>query len=310
MNLEYQSKINTKINIDNAFINAINNAIDKLASDIHIEPNYENYQIRIRVHGELIESTNISKIKIQNIISQLKILAKLDITESRIPQDGKIDYFYDNNQYNLRLSTCPTILGEKLVIRILQNRKKLLNISELGLNKIEIDILKNSLSQNSGLILFTGATGSGKTTSLYACINELDFKKHNIISIEDPVEITFPEINQININPKIDLTFTKILKAVLRQDPDIIIIGEIRDLETAKIAISAAQTGHLVLATMHSNNATNAINRLLELGLPNYILNSCINLIIHQQFLKQDYTKENLKNNVREPIFELKKLCL
>jgi len=298
MNIENQSKIN----IDNLFINTINSAIDKLASDIHIEPNIDNYQIRIRINGELIESTSFSKIKIQNIISQLKILANLDITETRIPQDGKIDYYYNSNQFNLRLSTCPTILGEKLVIRILQNRKKLLNIYELGLNQIEINILKQSLLKNSGLILFTGATGSGKTTSLYACINELNFKKYNIISIEDPVEITFPEINQININPKINLTFTEILKAILRQDPDIIIIGEIRDLETAKIAITAAQTGHLVLATMHSNSASNGINRLLEIGVPNYMLNSCINLIIHQQFINQDH--------IRKPKFEIRKLCL
>jgi len=298
MNIENQSKIN----IDNLFINTINSAIDKLASDIHIEPYSNNYQIRLRINGELIKASDFSKEKMQNIISQLKILANLDITESRTPQDGKINYYYNSNQFNLRLSTCPTILGEKLVIRVLQNKKKLLNISELGLNQIEINILKQALNKDSGLILFSGSTGSGKTTSLYACINELAFNKYNIISIEDPVEITFPEINQININPKINLTFTEILKSILRQDPDIIIIGEIRDLETAKIAITAAQTGHLVLATMHSNSASTAISRLLEIGLPNYILNSSINLIINQKFINQ--------GPLRKPKFELKKLCL
>lgn len=301
MNINNQAKIN----IDELFISLINCSIDKKASDIHIEPLIDYYQSRIRINGELIISKTFSKEIIGNTISQLKILANLDITETRIPQDGKINYYYKNNQFNLRLSTCPTIMGEKLVIRILDNQEKLLKLEQLGLEKSDLKILKETLTKcKSGLILFSGSTGSGKTTSLYASLNYLDYKKYNIITVEDPVEITFQNINQINVNQKINLTFPIILKAILRQDPDIIIIGEIRDLETAKIAVNAAKTGHLVLATIHSNSATCAINRLLEIGLPNHTIKSCIELIVFQKFNEV----ENLNDKFKKPIFELKKI--
>lgn len=294
-----------KINIDDLFINTINDAINSLTSDIHIEPKEYHYQIRLRINGVLVNKLTLAKNKTIQIISQLKILANLDITEIRIPQDGKISYFCNNNNYNLRLSTCPTIYGEKLVIRILQNKQKLISLTKLGLNNNQLNILEHNISKKSGLILFTGPTGSGKTTSLYACINNLNYKTNNIISIEDPVEISFEGITQINVDNKINLTFANLLKSILRQDPDIIIIGEIRDIETAKIALSAAQTGHLVFATMHCNNANSAITRLLEMGLPKYLLISSISLIIFQKFK----INTNILNK-RQPTFELKNITI
>lgn len=305
MNIYNEPKINNinKINLEKPFIDIINQAIKILASDIHIDPKSHFYLIKFRVNGILIENSCYPIRYFINIISQLKIMANLDITESRLSQDGKIAYYFEYNQFNLRIATLPTIMGEKLTIRILNNSKKLLSIDKIGVDATQQKIIQDAINQESGLILFTGATGSGKTTSMYACVKELITQKNfkHIISIEDPVEIQFDNINQINVNNKINLTFANILKAILRQDPDIIIVGEIRDLETAKLALAASQTGHLVLATMHCNNANLAIKRLLDLGVPNYLIDSNINLIVFQKFL-------NLKE--RKTFFEVKKICI
>jgi type IV pilus assembly protein PilB len=270
----------------------LNEAIDKNASDIHCEPYEHNYRIRFRIDGILHEITKPDLGLANRITARLKIMSRLDIAERRLPQDGR----FSINNRDCRISTCPTLFGEKIVVRILNPNNALLTKQE--------KLFLQAIKRPQGMILVTGPTGSGKTVSLYAALNQLNSIDKNISTAEDPVEINLPGINQVNIHPKIGLTFAAVLRAFLRQDPDIIMLGEIRDLETAEIAIKAAQTGHLVLATLHTNSAAESITRLINMGIAPFNINSSLNLIIAQRLIRK-LTPHNKGFLGRTGIFEV-----
>lgn len=256
------------------------------ASDVHIEPFSAYVRIRNRINGLLTLATTLPIQLMNGIGSRIKILAELNITETRLPQDGRFQFVAPFDQYDCRVSFCPTQYGEKIVIRLLKKNIKIRTFTELGINRSQLPAIRSALSKPNGLILVTGPTGSGKTQTLYTLLQSLHHMHVNINTIEDPIEITVPGINQTQIKPNINLTFASVLKALLRQDPDIMMVGEIRDHETADIAIRAAQTGHLVLSTLHTNSAKHTISRLLNMGVPNYNLVDCINLIIAQRLIR------------------------
>ena len=270
------------------FINQLfEQAIHGRASDIHIEPSQNLTRIRLRIDGDLQIATSIPTNQHESFISRLKILANLDIAERRLPQDGKFQITtYGDQQIDCRLSTCPSIYGEKAVIRLLNSEQQALALDKLGLKPKQLTCLQKTIQLPQGLVLVTGPTGSGKTFTLYSILQTINQVQKNIVSIEDPVEINLLGITQVNTHDKIGLSFAKTLRAFLRQDPDIIMVGEIRDSETADITLKAAQTGHLVFATMHSNSASEALTRLRDMGIPNYLLAHSINLVIAQRLVK------------------------
>lgn len=261
-------------------------AIEKRASDIHIEPFKKQVLVRLRVLGVLQEEVIINRDDYEGVIGRIKILTNMDITEKRKFQDGKMSFNYSSKEYDLRTSIIPTINGEKLVIRILYKDTRLISLNELKYNETVLKYLTKELKNQGGIILVTGPTGSGKTTSLYAMLNYLNNEEVNITTIEDPVEYTIRGINQVNVNYSQGITFSSGLRSTLRQDPDVIMIGEIRDEETAKIAIRSAITGHLVLSTLHTNNAIGAINRLQDMGIEKYLLYDAVKLVISQRLVK------------------------
>lgn len=266
----------------------IQNAIHLNASDIHIEPQAETCHLRLRLDGLLHPQTAIPSRMTATLINHIKILAGLDIAEKRLPQDGRFQFLtHSGIKKNCRISSCPGLFGEKLVIRILHAHKKLLQLHELGLNDQQKNLFLKQIKKNQGLILVTGPTGSGKTITLYTALNLLNCNSKNILTVEDPIEIHLSGVHQVNIHNKADLDFAKILRAFLRQDPDIIMLGEIRDLESAEIAIRAAQTGHLVLSTLHTNSAVEAITRLRNLGLASHQISSCLQFVIAQRLLRR-----------------------
>jgi len=276
---------------ESGVINFVNQIIEKAiktqASDIHVE-NYETIcRIRLRCDGLLQELTQFPKVHSDRILARLKILARLDIAEKRQPQDGRFKFMGTNKQsIDIRVSSCPTLFGEKMVLRLLNSHQKIRVLNELNFSQKQLSVFEHILKQPQGLILVTGPTGSGKTTTLYSALHFLNDISKNISTVEDPVEIQLPGINQVAINPKANINFSNILRAFLRQDPDIIMVGEIRDLETAEIAIKAAQTGHLVLSTLHTNNAEQAIVRLQQMGIAEYHLKSAITMITAQRLLR------------------------
>ena len=263
--------------------NLINHAIKLQTSDIHLEPFENFYRVRFRLDGLLQKQENLSLDIGMRVIARIKLLAKLDITEKRLPQDGRLKLL----QKDIRINTCPTLFGEKVVLRILDCENASLSLDTLGFNTEQLSLFKKYITAPSGLILVTGPTGSGKTVTLYSALHYLNQIEKNISTVEDPVEIQLAGINQININPKIGLTFANTLRSLLRQDPDIIMIGEIRDKETAEIAVQAAHTGHLVFSTLHTNNAIEALNRLSAMGIPNYNIVHSISLIIAQRLIRR-----------------------
>ena len=265
------------------------NAMDSRASDIHIEAGAHSTLVRIRVDGLLQEHSQHSAELHERLITRIKILARLDIAEKRLPQDGRlcIGHDFSRPDVDCRVSILPTLYGEKAVIRILPNRIKELTLEQLGLLPEQLDIFKNALSQVNGLILVTGPTGSGKTRTLYSCLQRLNHIHRNICSIEDPIEIRLPGINQVAFHPRAGLDFSTIIRAILRQDPDVIMIGEIRDKASAELAIQAAQTGHLVLSTLHTRNARAALSRLHNLGIDQNSLESCIRSISSQRLVRK-----------------------
>ncbi|MGE3919361.1 MAG: GspE/PulE family protein [Gammaproteobacteria bacterium] len=262
-------------------------AIQKNASDIHFEIYETIYRIRVRVNGVLNYLDEIP-IKMANTINtRIKVLANLDISERRLPQDGHFEFIFNEISTNIRVSTCPTLHGEKIILRILKNRHDLLALDQLGLLEDQLNLLLEHLRKPEGLILVTGPTGCGKTSTLYSALTTLNTNDVNIVSVEDPIEIPITGINQVNILPKIGLTFERVLRGFLRQDPDIIMIGEIRDHETAQVSIKAANTGHLVLATLHTDSVIGSFHRLLHLGLQDYEILESIKLIINQRLIKK-----------------------
>ncbi|MBA3660909.1 MAG: type II/IV secretion system protein [Gammaproteobacteria bacterium] len=264
----------------------LNEANAKLASDIHIEYMEQAYRVRARIDGELYEFTTIPFQFAQRVITRLKILAGLNIAEKRLPQDGRITTGAENHP-EIRISTCPTFHGEKIVMRLQHPFNTNVKLHELGLNENQNNLLQTKLRQPQGLILTTGPTGSGKTLTLYSALKFINNSKKNILTVEDPIEIELAGINQVMVHPKIGLDFATILRAFLRQDPDIIMIGEIRDFETAKIALQAAQTGHLVLSTLHANHASEVIDRFKILGIDLLDSLTSLSLIMAQRLIKK-----------------------
>tara|TARA_B100000003_G_scaffold27637_3_gene21886 strand:+ start:2375 stop:3823 length:1449 start_codon:yes stop_codon:yes gene_type:complete len=269
-------------------INAtITKAIKARASDIHLEPFENKLSIRFRVDGVLREVLQYQKNITQMIISRIKIMSKLDISERRLPQDGRISISIGKKEVDLRVSTLPSSFGERVVLRILEKDKTHINLNDLGFSTDTLESFKKGLSKTEGIILVTGPTGSGKTTSLYAGLKEISDRSQNILTIEDPVEYALDGIGQTQVNNKTGLTFAKGLRAILRQDPDIVMVGEIRDKETAEIAIQASLTGHLVLSTVHTNSAVNAITRLRDMGIEPYLLSSSIVYVLSQRLVRK-----------------------
>jgi len=278
-------------NEDTAIIEFIDDilyaAINKRASDIHFEPYQEHYRIRLRIDGLLYANTKASISLGPRFSARLKIMANLDIAEKRLPQDGRFRVQIAGKNQDCRLSVCPTIFGEKLVVRILNPINISLDLDSIDMSSEEREIFYKYIHKPQGLILVTGPTGSGKTVTLYTALNLLNQTTKNIATVEDPVEINLTGINQVEINHKIGLDFAKTLRTLLRQDPDIIMIGEIRDLETAQIAIKAAYTGHLVLATLHTNSAAASLTRLINMGIPAFDLANAVSLIIAQRLVRK-----------------------
>lgn len=263
----------------------IDYGINNNASDIHLEPKKEELKIRYRIDGILEDYKNTKKELHAPLISRIKILVNLDISESRLPQDGRTSH----KDIDLRVSILPTIFGEKAVIRILNKNQTLPSLGELGMEQDELSAYKKLINKKNGIILVSGPTGSGKTTTLYSTLKELNALQNNIITIEDPVEYVLENITQIQVNNKTGLTFAKGLRSILRQDPDIIFIGEIRDFETAQIAIQAALTGHLVLATIHTQDAISSICRLIDMGIKNYLVSATLLGSISQRLLRKKH---------------------
>ncbi len=279
---------NKNINTATLVSQIINHAILKQASDLHFEPYPTCYRIRMRLDGLLYLLTELTPCKKNQMTNHLKVLANLDIAEKRFPQDGQLQInAITGKPYSCRISTCPTIYGEKIALRILYAEKNILSIDKLGLLQDDKNTFLHAIKKPQGMILITGPTGSGKSTTLYTLLSILNTSEKNIASVEDPIEIQLPNITQVNTNNKNGLDFSTILKAFLRQDPDVIMIGEIRDTETAKIAFRAAETGHLVLATLHTNSAIESITRLYNLGISYDTLASTLNLIAAQRLVRK-----------------------
>lgn len=263
-------------------------AIEQGASDIHFEPYEQNYRIRYRQDGLLITVATPPRILATRIAARIKIISSLDISERRLPQDGRFRMdISPTKTIDFRVSTCPTTGGEKIVIRILDITSTQPEIDRLGLNSQQKQHFLHAISRPQGMILVTGPTGSGKTMTLYSALNRLNTGEKNVSTVEDPVEINIHGINQVNINLKTGLTFANTLRAFLRQDPDIIMVGEIRDLESAEIAVKAAQTGHLVLSTLHTNSAPETLTRLISMGIPSFNIASSISLIVAQRLIRR-----------------------
>ena len=262
-------------------------AINMRASDLHFEPYEYHYRVRFRIDGELREITQPPVAIKDKLASRIKVISRMDIAEKRVPQDGRMKLKFGNKAIDFRVSTLPTLFGEKVVIRILDPSSAKLGIEALGYEKIEKDRLMHVITRPYGMILVTGPTGSGKTVSLYTCLNILNQPGVNIATVEDPAEINLPGINQVNVNDRAGLTFAAALKSFLRQDPDIIMVGEIRDLETADIAIKAAQTGHLVMSTLHTNDAPTTLTRLLNMGVAPFNIASSVLLISAQRLARK-----------------------
>jgi len=274
------------------FINKVLlDAIRKGASDIHFEPYENRYRIRYRLDGVLKNVAGPPVQMARRLASRLKVMAGLDIAEKRVPQDGRIKLNLSRNKsIDFRVSTCPMLFGEKIVLRILDSAATKLGIEQLGFDEVQRELFYSAVKKPYGMVLSTGPTGSGKTVSLYTALQLLNDEGRNISTVEDPVEIRVHGINQVAQNTKQGMTFARALRAFLRQDPDVIMVGEIRDLETAEIAIKAAQTGHLVLSTLHTNDAPQSVTRLMNMGVPSYNITSAVNLIMAQRLVRTLHT--------------------
>ncbi|MBI3312392.1 MAG: Flp pilus assembly complex ATPase component TadA [Candidatus Omnitrophica bacterium] len=265
----------------------IHEALKDRASDIHIEPFKEKLTVRYRIDGVLYEISPPAKQLRAAIVSRIKILSKLDIAEKRLPQDGAFTMMLEGQAIDFRVSSIPTIYGEKVVIRILRKSPELLDLGQLGFEAKERELFRKAIQEPYGLILITGPTGSGKTTTLYAALNEIKSPKRNILTAEDPVEYRLDGVNQLQVKPAIGLTFARGLRAFLRQDPDVILVGETRDLETAEVCVQSALTGHLVFSTLHTNDAPAAVTRLVNIGVAPYLVSSTLSLIAAQRLLRR-----------------------
>ena len=262
-------------------------AVKAKASDIHIEPFHHELNIRFRLDGVLYNKLSLARKLHSAVVSRIKIMAKLNIAEKRLPQDGRIEIRIGDRQVDLRVSTIPTGFGERVVMRILEKGIRLLTLEEIGLPETLLQEMYKLITLSHGIVLVTGPTGSGKTTTLYAALNHINSPDKNILTIEDPIEYQLDGIGQMQVAPKIDLTFARGLRAMVRQDPDVILIGEIRDLETAEIAIQAALTGHLVFSTLHTNDAASAVTRLIDMGIEPFLVSSSVRAIVAQRLVRR-----------------------
>lgn len=269
-------------------------AVKEKASDIHIEPYEKELEVRMRMDGILHRVVSPPKIIQDALISRVKIMANLDIAEKRLPQDGRIRLLVGSRDIDIRVSIVPTSLGERAVLRLLDRRQGLIGLNEVGLDEEDTKHLEELLTRTNGMILVTGPTGSGKTTTLYAALNKIHTEEKNIITVEDPVEYQLKGVGQIHVNPKIGLTFASGLRSILRQDPDVLMVGEIRDYDTAEIAIQASLTGHLVLSTLHTNDSASAITRLIDMGVEPFLIASSLVAVLAQRLVRTicPYCKE------------------
>ena len=274
------------------------------ASDIHIEPYERSSSVRFRVDGTLREVVQPNKALHAALISRLKIMAELDISEKRLPQDGRISLRIGGRAIDVRVSTLPSAHGERAVLRLLDKGEQKFSLESLGMDGAVLEQFNRLVQQPHGIVLVTGPTGSGKTTTLYASLTRLDTRTSNVLTVEDPVEYELPGIGQTQVNPKIDLTFAKALRAILRQDPDVVMIGEIRDFETAQIAIQASLTGHLVLATVHTNDAPSTVNRLIDMGVEPFLLSSSLLGVLAQRLVRKlcEYCKREDEQHRWHPV--------
>ena len=282
----------TNYDYDNKPIVDIVNAIlidaaKKRASDIHMDQTPTSMRVRIRIDGELVLYTEVPPSVKKNLVTRVKIISGMNITESRVPQDGAIKMAIDDKDIDFRVSSLPTVYGEKIVIRLLDNSETLGRIEDLGLSDFNYKKIKKAIAKPNGIILVTGATGTGKSTTVYAILHELNNEKTNIITVEDPVEMKIDGVNQVQVNQEIGMTFANALRSILRQDPDVIMIGEIRDSETARIAVRASITGHLVLSTIHTNNSLATIERLTDMDVERYLLGSALEALVAQRLCKK-----------------------
>ena len=264
----------------------LSQAVRANVSDIHIEPYQNDVKIRQRLDGVLYDMFTPLKHVQSALISRIKLMAKMNIAEKRLPQDGRIEIKVGNRDIDIRVSTLPTVFGERVVLRLLDKSTVRMSLTDLGMSPEHLKIFSKIIRAPNGIVLVTGPTGSGKTTSLYTALTEINNVDINIITVEDPIEYRIPGIGQVQVNPKINLTFASGLRSIVRQDPDVILIGEIRDLETAEIAIQSALTGHLVFSTLHTNNAPSTITRLRDMGLESYLIASSINAILAQRLVR------------------------
>ncbi len=285
----------TSINLDKeeksgpviSFVNLIfSDAIRLKSSDIHVEKYEKSFRIRYRIDGVLYEKHNLPIDMASAIVSRIKVMSNMDISEKRKPQDARLRIFLDNKSLNMRVNVTPTVNGEKIVLRILDDSSLRTDMSLLGMEKFQLKMFTEALSQPQGLILMTGPTGSGKTTTIYSGLMQLNTPDRNISTVEDPVEFRIHGINQVQVNPKVGLDFSMALRSFLRQDPDVILVGEIRDIETAEIAFKASSTGHLVLSTLHTNDTSSTVTRLLSMGVPSYSIADNTSIIVSQRLLR------------------------
>ncbi|MCB2291972.1 GspE/PulE family protein [Clostridium algoriphilum] len=279
-------------------------AVDAEASDIHLEPFKHFAIIRMRVDGILSEINQIPSNVYKSLCTRLKIMANMDIATKLVPLDGKITENIDGIDYDFRVSSLPTMYGEKIVIRVLYKVERFINLDSLGFSSDKVNLLRDILKLSHGMILVAGPTGSGKSTTLYALLNEINSKCKNIITIEDPIEYNMPRVNQVNVNNKAGLTFSNGLRSILRQDPDVIMIGEIRDEETAHIAVRASITGHLVLSTLHTNGATASISRLIDMGIPSYLVADSLVVVLAQRLVRRLCSYCKTEYNITHDKFE------
>ena len=287
---------------DKIFDELINTAINNNASDLHIEAFEKTLKTRYRIDGQLVELGNAPPNYISDmLISRVKIIGNLNVAEKRLPQDGRATIFVTGRQIDLRISSIPTINGESLVLRLLDPGNSPKNLNALNTNGENIRRLRKLLNNRSGMILTTGPTGSGKTTTLYAMLNEINLRSHKIITLEDPIEYRLDGVNQIQVNPSIGLHFSNLLRSVLRQDPDTIMVGEIRDVETARLAIQAALTGHLVISSLHTNTALGAVTRLIDMGIEPFLISAAVKGVIGQRLVKKLCASCKRKRKVTPP---------
>jgi len=265
----------------------LNHAIEHRVSDIHLEPTRNELRVRFRIDGVLVDQQSFSATLSSSIIARLKILANMDTAERRIPQDGKFHVMHAGNEVDIRVSTFPSLYGEKMVVRVLDRNLQTINLDNLGFEPIMLDAFKRLMQRQSGFFLVTGPTGSGKTTTLYSTLSLLHDPEKNIVTLEDPVEYSLHGITQAQINLPVGFTFEKGMRSIVRQDPDIIMVGEIRDKITARIAIEAALTGHLVLSTLHTTDAPSAIMRLMDMGIEPFLLNAALSGILAQRLVRK-----------------------